>query len=674
MKTPLRKPLLDVCSLVRSYRSRTQTLTIVALLLLLSVIPAMAASGALYASGSNVPLGILWLGSTETASGVPHGHVWIADANGFCRIDDDGNGNATISTTVCAPGLPGAITAQATWDPSTDNVYIPTAAGIARYTFNESLADQTQESLTGPAANLGQPSVTGLAFGPDGKLYFGFKKDGTISRLTTPGGASQTIEAVGVTSGTHNGAVVARTIFGLAFQGGDLFIDAANFLQRIPFATLFCDGACAADDLNLNIAAVGSNSSNLAFFAPSTASLPPGSTSELVDEFDTVTGNTYQLSGSGISCTVAFTAYTCPDTSSTPIFYAAVVGMTMDQYTQAVYVVDDTSAGATANTGRVIRLAPSGPPAAPPTPDGLAGFISPIAPSVPPSVPGHSATLLASAGLTSPGVVIIGTDVWALDPSAGICRVDAGVLNLGTCVVLGGIPGQSYFDPATNLLYVPDKAANSRGVWRVPYNPASRALNGVGASLVAANKGLGGNQPLSVVLGPDASLYVGFNKNGNVLRITAPSTNTNTVSQVGQSTDGHGVFSLAWISTTITDGFGNPQTQNRLYLLQTTALTYVTGAETGAKSKTAIITPMKVATPVAMVSDLANVLYVAKGGEIDTYTQSTQASQAYSVGSSGPPLTFFGKITGIALSGGIVYVGDDPSGTGAPGQGRLWID
>jgi hypothetical protein len=221
---------------------------------------------------------------------------------------------------------------------------------------------------------------------------------------------------------------------------------------------------------------------------------------------------------------------------------------------------------------------------------------------------------------------------------------------------------------------VPDKSANSRGVWRVGYNPASRTLTGAGASLVAANKGLGGNQPLSVVLGPDGSLYVSFNKNGNVLRITAPSTNTNTVSQVGQSTDGHAVFSLAWISTNIIDGFGNPQTQNRLYLLQTTALTYVTGAETGAKSKTAIVTPMKVATPVAMVSDGADVLYVAKGGEIDTYSQSTQASQTYSVGSSGPPLTFFGKITGIALSGGIVYVGDDASGTGAPGQGRLWID
>jgi hypothetical protein len=636
-------------------------------------LPAAAATGTLYASGSNVPVGILWLGSTETASGIQHGHVWIADANGFCRIDDDGNGNATITTT-CAPALPGAITGAPDWDPSTNNVYLPTAAGIARYSFDPSLADPTLETLTGPTANLGQASATGVAFGPDGKLYFPSTKGGSISRLTTPGGLTQTVEAVGVTSGTHNGAVVARTVFGLAFQGGDLYINAANFLQRIPFATLFCDGACTADDLNININAVGSNTSNLAFFAVQGISLPADQNSELVDQYDAVSGSTSQLSGSAVSCSVAFVAYTCPDASPTPIFYATVVGMTMDQYTQAVYIVDDTSAGATANTGRVIRLAPSGPPAAPPVPDGPTSFINPVAPSVPPSVPGHSATLLASAGLTSPGVVIIGPDVWALDPSAGICRIDAGAINLSTCVVLGGIPGQSYFDPATNFLYVPDKSANSRGVWRVGYNPASRTLTGAGASLVAANKGLGGNQPLSVVLGPDGSLYVSFNKNGNVLRITAPSTNTNTVSQVGQSTDGHAVFSLAWISTNIIDGFGNPQTQNRLYLLQTTALTYVTGAETGAKSKTAIVTPMKVATPVAMVSDGADVLYVAKGGEIDTYSQSTQASQTYSVGSSGPPLTFFGKITGIALSGGIVYVGDDASGTGAPGQGRLWID
>jgi len=347
--------------------------------------------------------------------------------------------------------------------------------------------------------------------------------------------------------------------------------------------------------------------------------------------------------------------------------------MTVDQYNQAVYVVDDTSAGVNPNTGRVIRLAPSGPGALP-TVDGAAQFINPIAPSVAPAVPGRSAFLLTSAGLTAPGVIVIGPNIWALDRSAGICRIDNGSLNPATCVVLGGIPGQSYFDPATNFLYVPDKAANSRGVWRVPYNPATNLLNGAGATLVAANKGLGGNQPLCAVIGPDGSLYVSFNKNGSVQRITAPSTNTNTISQVAQSSDGHAVFALAWISKTIVDGFGVPQTQNSLYLLQTAALTWVTGADTGAKNRSVFTTPMKVANPANMVSDNADVLYVGEGGEIDTFTVSTQQPAKYSVGTAGPPVTLFGKITGLDFVGGFVIVGDDASNTAAPGQGRIWID
>jgi len=176
---------------------------------------AVAATGSLYSSGLNVPVGILWLGSTETASGVPHGHVWAADAGGFCRIDDDGNGNATL-TANCAPGLPGAITGQPDWDPATNTVYIPTAAGIARYNFNPSLADQTLESLAGPTANLGQTGATAIAFGPDSKLYFTATKNGNIQRLTTPGGAAQTVETVGITAPTHKGAIVARTVFGMA--------------------------------------------------------------------------------------------------------------------------------------------------------------------------------------------------------------------------------------------------------------------------------------------------------------------------------------------------------------------------------------------------------------------------------------------------------------------------
>lgn len=670
MKTPQAISVSNLSRIVCLPSLRTKLVTLLAVMVFSSLC-ANAATGSLYATNLNVPVGILWLGSTETLSGVPHGHVWAADAGGFCRIDDDGNGNATL-TANCAPGLPGAINGPADWDPATNTVYIPTAAGIARYSFNPSLADPTQESLVGPTGNLGQPAATTVAFGPDGKLYFASKKGANIQRLTTPGGAAQTVETVGVTAATHPGAIVARTVFGMSFQGSDLMINAANFLQRISFAPT-CNGACEADNLNITIAAVGSNSTNLALFAPQGVSLNPTQLSEVIDQYSTVTGSTDQLSTASIICGVPYVAYSCPADSTIPDAYAAVVGMTVDQYNQAVYIVDDTSAGVNPSTGRVIRIAPSAPGVLP-TVDSTASFINPISASAAPAVPGRSGFLLTNAGLTAPGVVVIGPNIWALDRNAGICRIDLGVLNPATCIVLGGIPGQSVFDPTTNFLYVPDKAANSRGVWRVPYNPVTNTLNGVGATLVAANKGLGGNQPLCAVLGPDGSLYVSFNKNGNILRITTPATNTNTVSQVGQSTDGHAVFSLAWISKTITDGFGNQQTQNSMYMLQTTALTWVIGADAGTKVRAAFITPVKVANPAALVSDKADVLYIAQGGEIDTFTVSTQTEATYSTGTAGPPVTFFGKITGLDIVGPFLIVGDDATGSGAVGQGRIWID
>jgi hypothetical protein len=134
------------------------------------------------------------------------------------------------------------------------------------------------------------------------------------------------------------------------------------------------------------------------------------------------------------------------------------------------------------------------------------------------------------------------------------------------------------------------------------------------------------------------------------------------------------VRSLAWISKTVDDGFGNPLIQNSLYMLQTAALTFVTTADTGVKSRTAFGTPMQITNPAAIVSDGSDTIYVAEGSEIDTYTVSTKASVQYSVGSIGPPLTFFGKITGLALSGATVYVGDDATGASAAGQGRIWTD
>jgi len=149
----------EVSLRVRGISQRIKTLSTLACLLVLAALPASAVTGTLYTGGLSTPVGVLWLGAAGSA-----GHVWIADAGGFCRLDPDGKGGAS-RTGNCAPALPGAVSGQPDWDASTNNVYIPTAAGIARYKF-----DPAKEQLTGPTANLGQPSQSGLAFGPDKKL------------------------------------------------------------------------------------------------------------------------------------------------------------------------------------------------------------------------------------------------------------------------------------------------------------------------------------------------------------------------------------------------------------------------------------------------------------------------------------------------------------------------
>ena len=661
---------------VRLRLQRIKTLTMLACLLALFAIPASAATGTLYASGLNIPIGILWMGSSDTTKGVLHGHVWIADATSFCRLDQNAAGQFATSAT-CA-NLAGAIpSGQPDWDSANNFVFVPTDQGILRYTFNPSLNNPALEAVTGVATNLGQPGVLAIAFGPDKKLYFGGLKDSLVHRLTTPEGRTQTIEDVGDTAGTHPGAVVGQSVFGMAFQGSDLYLNTKNFLQRIVAASVFCNGGCFAEDLNINIAAVGSNRSTQVYFGIQGISLPPGQLSELVDSYDSTTQATSVLSAAGTS-------------AAGPLFYAALHQMTTNAQTQDVYILDDQNLfpggdlPPQAGQGRVIKLAGTTSPSpivagkpftgTAPLPDGPSTFINPVSKSVAPALPGRSATIQGNLGsLTAPGILVINGDIWALDALQGICKANGGSIDPRTCVAVG-IPGQSAFDAVNNLVYVPDKSANSAGVWRIPYSPNSRTLNGAGAQLVAANKGLGGNQPVCASLGPDGSLYVSFFKNGSVLQITAPNTTTNTVTQVAQSNDGHGISSLAWITRNVTDGFGNKLTFHDLYMLESTSLTYSASAITGTKAKGNLTTTAQITNPTIMVSDGNDTLYLGVAGEIDRYVASTSNQSLYAIGTNGPPVIVFGKITGLDLDPArlLMWIGDDPSGDASPGQGRMW--
>src|SRR6185437_6539571 len=74
------------------------------------------------------------------------------------------------------------------------------------------------------------------------------------------------------------------------------------------------------------------------------------------------------------------------------------------------------------------------------------------------------------------------------------------------------------------------------GVWRASIDPATGQITP--GALLVPKFGLAGNLPTAVALGPDGNLYVGFLKNGNVVRILNPTLDPSSPSQIVQSVGG----------------------------------------------------------------------------------------------------------------------------------------
>ena len=80
-----------------------------------------------------------------------------------------------------------------------------------------------------------------------------------------------------------------------------------------------------------------------------------------------------------------------------------------------------------------------------------------------------------------------------------------------------------------------------------------------GASQLAANKGLGGNQPTSLAIGPDGAAYFGNLKNNNLLRLPQP-TNTDpnqNVISVGGIQSGKPIYALTFNGSQLYAGVGD---------------------------------------------------------------------------------------------------------------------
>lgn len=169
--------------------------------------PVVAAkTGALYAAGITQPRGLNFIGT----------HVWVSDASaGFCRIDSGSPGVAALSN--CFKPTATFAAGQASFDPVTNNIYVPDANTASAGIFRISYLPGTE--TLGASANLGQGGLqpTATAVSPDGSLFFGTRTSGNINKITTPATTPSAAVKIGNTS---NGKGVSA----MAFVGNDLYL------------------------------------------------------------------------------------------------------------------------------------------------------------------------------------------------------------------------------------------------------------------------------------------------------------------------------------------------------------------------------------------------------------------------------------------------------------------
>jgi hypothetical protein len=212
------------------------------------------------------------------------------------------------------------------------------------------------------------------------------------------------------------------------------------------------------------------------------------------------------------------------------------------------------------------------------------------------------------------------------------------------------------------------------GVWRVTADPVQGFLEP--SALLAPRFGLAGNQPTSIALGPDGNLYVGFLKNGNVVRITNPtldpSSPTQIVQSVGTSPNGRPIRALAVVGAD-------------LYLASTGGLSVIKNAVSsacqGGCNGVVVNDGFNGANHVGIASDGINRLYIAIDGQgVWRYTISTGAMQLVSIGgtdgNTGAFLSyaFVGGNSNMVMLDrlGNLWIGDDASDGLTNFSGRIW--
>ncbi len=309
------------------------------------------------------------------------------------------------------------------------------------------------------------------------------------------------------------------------------------------------------------------------------------------------------------------------------------------------------------------------------------------------------------------GMVLLGSDIYFADGAQGLRHflpsdpanpdpVNTGILVLDTdqdhsaggnttlSAQLGGAcflfcsVGQVALDGNTNV-YVPayDPPAGGRspiepGVWHLTTPTPPLGAWGF-QNQVAPNAGLGGNQPTAVVLGPDGDLYVGFLKNGDIIRITNPqlpaSGSTQVAQKIGTTPNGRPVRGLAFVGSDLYIA----TSQNLAVIQNATAPTC-----TGGCNAIALADGFGGLEHVGLATDGINRIYMAVVGVgVIRYSIKTVGSTAV-VSTSGLSPTTQAPVSYSFVAGhsnlmyldrlGNLWIGDASSGGTAVNSGRLW--
>jgi hypothetical protein len=208
-------------------------------------------------------------------------------------------------------------------------------------------------------------------------------------------------------------------------------------------------------------------------------------------------------------------------------------------------------------------------------------------------------------------------DYWVGDGASGFCRIDNGIINVATCTLDGT---SEPFDDRPNSPYVYLADIAGTGVNRVTFKADP---NAPGHSILATEENvLGQRSGVTFIgapagklraeaakIGPDGNLYVVFQHDGSVVRITNPrdprpiSPLIQKATVVGTSYDGKRFVSLAFVGNdlwAVQAGFAN-RIQN------ITACVRVTVACTG------ILQYQNIQFPMGMASDGLRYIYFASG-------------------------------------------------------------